>query len=43
MRELREREGIMASRAPQPNPRQWTTELFNGLYTEDAYTRFVDG
>lgn len=43
MRELREREGIMASRAPQPNPRRWTTELFNGLYTEDAYTRFVDG
>jgi NAD(P)-dependent dehydrogenase (short-subunit alcohol dehydrogenase family) len=43
MRGLREREGIMASSTKTVNPRQWPTELYNGLYLASNYTRFVDG
>jgi citronellol/citronellal dehydrogenase len=43
MAELRDREGIMASRAPSPNRRRPPTELFEGLWLEAPPTTYVDG
>jgi hypothetical protein len=43
MHALREREGIMATRARTPLAHDPPVELFDGLYDSSANTAFVDG
>jgi citronellol/citronellal dehydrogenase len=40
---LREREGIMATRARTPSPHDPPLELFDGLYDSSGHDAFVDG
>ena len=43
MQALREREGIMASRARTPSPHDPPLALFDGLYDSSGNDAFVDG
>ncbi len=43
MHALREREGIMATRARTPSPHDPPLDLFDGLYDSSGNAAFVDG